>query len=91
MSGTLTPAAVTRWLRERIAEMAPGHSGAITTRTTFMDLGISSSQGVELVDDLERWTGVEVPVTLVYDYPTVGLAAEEICRLRTAGVPVAGS
>ncbi|MDQ3761957.1 MAG: SDR family NAD(P)-dependent oxidoreductase [Actinomycetota bacterium] len=66
---------VTDWLIARIAELLDINAASITPDAPFSGLGLSSMQAVELSDDLQRWTGLTLPPTLTYDYPTIGQAA----------------
>lgn len=66
---------VTDWLIARIAELLDINPASITPDAPFSALGLTSLQAVELSDDLQRWTGLTLPPTLAYDYPTIDQAA----------------
>jgi acyl carrier protein len=66
---------VADWLIERIGSVLDVDPDTIGSDTPFMDLGLSSVQAVELSDDLQRWTGLTLPPTLAFDYPTIDAAA----------------
>ncbi|MBH1937762.1 acyltransferase domain-containing protein, partial [Streptomyces sp. AV19] len=51
------------------------------TTSTFHDLGIDSSVAVELRHLLEQETGLRIPVTAVFDYPTPALFAQHLSGL----------
>jgi rhizoxin synthesis polyketide synthase RhiC len=57
-----------------IAELA-GHLGieasTIDPRTPFSDYDVDSLKSVNLVVDLERKIGLKLPVTLLWDYPSI--------------------
>ncbi|MFZ1153692.1 MAG: beta-ketoacyl synthase N-terminal-like domain-containing protein, partial [Solirubrobacteraceae bacterium] len=69
-----------------------GHSSseAIEVRRPFNELGLDSLGGVELRNRLARATGLRLPATLVFDYPTpVELVGHIINELAGAPINVA--
>jgi acyl carrier protein len=72
------------WLVEQIAELLAVDPETVPDDSAFTDLGLSSVMAVELSDDLQGWTGLTLPPTLAYDYPTIeslaGYIAEESIR-----------
>jgi acyl transferase domain-containing protein len=71
----LSPAERLRHLRDVVCATAAavlGHptGDAIDTLSTFGDLGFDSMAGVELRNRLTAETGVMLPRTLIFDYPT---------------------
>ncbi|HEV2639971.1 MAG TPA: SDR family NAD(P)-dependent oxidoreductase [Actinocrinis sp.] len=58
-------------VRSQIAQVL-GHDDvtAVPTARTFKELGLDSQTGVELSAALLRRTGVSLPSSLIYDYPT---------------------
>ncbi|MGW3470416.1 SDR family NAD(P)-dependent oxidoreductase, partial [Saccharopolyspora sp. NPDC000995] len=69
--------AVVALVRDRIAAVL-GHTGAdaIDPALPFIELGVDSLTAVELRTVLATATGVRLPATLVFDYPTPLVLAE---------------
>ncbi|WP_234332475.1 SDR family NAD(P)-dependent oxidoreductase [Streptomyces sp. NRRL F-5650] len=93
----LTPAerqeALYSLVRERIATvLGLGSPEGIETNRPFRDLGFTSLTAVELRNQLNAATGLRLPVSLVFDYPTLGeLVSLLASRLSPDGAaPAAG-
>ena len=69
---------VREWLVTRIANVLQIAQDEVSPRAAFSELGLSSVQAVELAAALEDWAGCQVPVTVVYEYPTIEDAAEYV-------------
>ncbi|MBB4910657.1 type I polyketide synthase [Actinophytocola algeriensis] len=70
-----------RVVREHVAAVL-GHPapGAVTPDRGFLDLGLDSLTGVELRNRLDLVTGLRLPSTLIFDYPTSLAVAEHLWR-----------
>jgi polyketide synthase 7 len=87
-----SPATRRRTLLELVrgeAAAALGHDGtaAVPPKAAFSDLGVDSMTAVEIRNRLAEAIGVELPPTLVFDYPTSAALAE---RLTTEILEVDG-
>ncbi|GAA2404733.1 hypothetical protein GCM10010191_10580 [Actinomadura vinacea] len=73
------------------AAVVLGHpdSADVPEDRTFSEVGFDSLTAVELRDRLDLETGLALPATLVFDYPTPAAMAEYLCAdLDVGGTPV---
>lgn len=64
-----------------------GHSGTeIDAHKAFQDLGFDSLTAVELRNRLKTATGLTLPPTLIFDYPTAAELAEHL-DIQLANAP----
>ncbi|MBB5911784.1 FkbH-like protein [Nocardia transvalensis] len=76
-------------IRDQAAEVL-GHDGghAVEPESTFKELGFDSLGAVEFRNRLRRLTGVKLPATTVFDYPTpAGLADHLLSELGSPEKP----
>ncbi|WP_428849398.1 SDR family NAD(P)-dependent oxidoreductase, partial [Streptomyces lycopersici] len=89
----LTPAEREKALLKLVSDGAAvvlGHADTSTIPVTgaFKDLGINSLTAVELRNSLAKATGLRLPATLVFDYPTPSALAARLDELFTGENPV---
>jgi acyl transferase domain-containing protein/NADP-dependent 3-hydroxy acid dehydrogenase YdfG/acyl carrier protein len=60
----------------------------IDVTAPFKSMGVDSLMGLELRNRVERATATKLPATLVWNYPSVALLAQELSRRLQAAGPV---
>jgi acyl carrier protein len=60
-------------------------AAAIVEDTLLLELGLGSLAAVELAGRLSVASGLQLPATLVFDHPTVGVLARHVCALLVRG------
>ncbi|MEV4291379.1 beta-ketoacyl synthase N-terminal-like domain-containing protein, partial [Nonomuraea bangladeshensis] len=78
---------VLRDTREALLGVEGGELAEVTSSRPFRELGLDSLAAVDLHDRLEASTGVTLPMTLAFDFPTPELVAEYV-RAAVLGLPV---
>jgi acyl carrier protein len=73
-------AAIERWLIERVSELVGVGPSELDTAAPFAVFGLDSVAAVGLAGELEDWLDVEVPATILWDYPTIAALAEYLAR-----------
>ncbi|MGI5218908.1 SDR family NAD(P)-dependent oxidoreductase [Nocardia sp. CA-290969] len=74
--------------REVAAVLGHDSDSAIEVRKPFSDMGFDSLGSVDLRNRLGRVTGIRLPSTLVFNYPTPEAVAEFVLSQLTAGTSV---
>ena len=68
------------WLRSRIAERTQVPVEAIGGEVPFAGFGLDSLSLLTLTGDLAAWLGSDLPVALVWEYPTVAALARRLAQ-----------
>jgi len=63
-----------------VAELLGVDTTHVSTTTPFSDLGLSSTQLVQLTAHFEDAIGVEVPATALYDHPNIEQLVDSLVR-----------
>ena len=84
---TLTRDQIIDWCREHIAEILDLPVERIPRDAEFDSFGLDSAASVSMIIDLEDWLGFEVSPSLLFEFPTVQLLANEIIRQQDAALP----
>jgi acyl carrier protein len=74
------PQAIEIWLIERIAVLVGVAPNQLDTALPFAAFGLDSVAAVGLSGELEDWLDVELPATILWDYPTIAALAEYLGR-----------
>jgi acyl carrier protein len=61
----------TVWLMDWVARVFAVESSCIDTAQSFLNYGLDSVQAMTMVGDIEEMLGLELPPTLVWDYPNI--------------------
>jgi acyl carrier protein len=85
-----TRSGIESWLKARIASELEQEETQIDPDARFASYGLDSMSALVLTGELEEWLGLELPSTLVWDFPTVReLAVHLESRLQDSVVAVA--
>ena len=63
------------WLVEQIADVLSLDAATIDVKQPLTRYGLDSIDAVTLVGDLEDWLDLELPSTLLWDYPSIEKAS----------------
>lgn len=64
-------AAIEQWLIKKFADQSFMSPDQVNTSMQVTTLGLDSMDAVMIAGDLEEWLNIEVPSTLLWDYPTI--------------------
>ncbi len=67
--------AIQTWLVDQLAEVLSIDPGTIDVKQPLTRYGLDSIDAVTLVGDLEDWLDLELPSTLLWDYPSIEKAS----------------
>ncbi len=67
--------AIQTWLVNQLADVLSLDPSTIDVTQPLTRYGLDSIDAVTLVGDLEDWLDLELPSTLLWDYPTIAKAA----------------
>jgi acyl carrier protein len=68
------------WLTERVSALVGVAPAQLDTAQPFAAFGLDSIAAVGLAGELEDWLDVELPATILWDYPTIAALAEYLAR-----------
>jgi trans-AT polyketide synthase/acyltransferase/oxidoreductase domain-containing protein len=74
------PREIAAFLAQQIAEHLGIGAQEIDTQLPFESFGLDSVNAMLTLKRLEEWLGVELPPTLIWNYPTVHLLAQRLGR-----------
>jgi 8-amino-7-oxononanoate synthase len=81
---TLDASALERWLIARIAVLARQSEDEIDVALPFSRYALDSVATVGLTGDLQDLLGIELPPTLLWDYPAITLLARHLAPSKAA-------
>ena len=73
---------IRNWLVEKLAKTLTINKNSLDTDEPFTNFGIDSTKAVKFVGDLENQFNVDLPSTLLWEYPTINKLANYISGLQ---------
>jgi acyl carrier protein len=86
---TLSKSDISAWLSIWLSRELEMPSGEIEVERSLMDYGLSSIVATMLVGDLEDHLGLQLPVTLAWDYPTIKEMSSYLHEASSSQTPTA--
>ena len=71
---------IEHWLVSRLAERLGLPATALDIHQPLVRYGLDSIVAIELVADLEDWLGCTLPLTLVWDCPTIAAVVQRVAE-----------
>ncbi len=68
------------WLVDKIAEQCDLKPQSVDIHKPLTNYGLDSIVAFTVVGDLEDWLEIELPATLLWDYPTIAAIAEYLAE-----------
>ncbi len=62
---------IERWLCEAVAAISGQQAADIDPRVEFAAYGVDSASAIVMAGDLERWLGVPVDGTALFEHPSI--------------------
>lgn len=78
---------IAAWMVTRVANLMSVPPASIGVNTPFASLGLSSMQGVLLIEELQTYANTEISATWIYNYPSIS----ELSRRLVLTQPVSGT
>ena len=80
---TRTAEEIAAWMVARVASFISVPAASIGVHTPFASLGLSSMQGVLLIEELQVYVNTKISATWIYNYPSI----DELSRRLTSSFP----
>jgi acyl carrier protein len=81
MNQLRTEEALREWLMDHLSKTLKTPRSRLDADAPFARYGLNSLDGVTLVMDLEEQLGIELPPTLLWDYPTINKCAAHLAAI----------